>query len=227
MDMVGKYENQCEEEEENLHSIQTVEKFAIGQRAYLLQTPQGNILWDCVSLLDTPTIELVKIHGGISAIAISHPHYYSSMVEWSEAFGGVPVYLHHDCAKWVMRKEGNLQFWSGETKQLAGGVTLIRTGGHFTGFQVLHSARHAGGRGALFAGDQPRVCMDRRWATFMYSFPNYIPLSPTAVRNVIKKLAPYEYDRLYGAVPGYIISEDAKGAVERSSIRYLDAMLID
>ena len=26
--------------------------------------------------------------GGIAAIAISHPHYYTSMVEWSRAFGG-------------------------------------------------------------------------------------------------------------------------------------------
>jgi hypothetical protein len=164
------------------------------------------------------------MHGGFSAIEISHPHYYSSMVEWSEAFGGAPIYLHRDCEKWVMRRQGNLQFWSGDFKQLAGGLTLIRTGGHFTGFQVLHSPRHGGGRGALFAGDQPRVCMDRRWATFMYSFPNYIPLAPGAVRNVLEKLEPYEYDRLYGAVPGYLISENAKKAVENSAIRYLQAI---
>jgi hypothetical protein len=27
--------------------------------------------------------------GGISAIAIWHPHYDSSLVEWNQAFGGV------------------------------------------------------------------------------------------------------------------------------------------
>jgi hypothetical protein len=31
--------------------------------------------------------------GGVAAIAISHPHYYTSMVDWSHAFGKIPIYL--------------------------------------------------------------------------------------------------------------------------------------
>jgi len=36
----------------------------------------GNILWDCVSLIDSDTVARIQALGGISAIAISHPHYY-------------------------------------------------------------------------------------------------------------------------------------------------------
>src|ERR671931_2128520 len=70
--------------------------FAIGQRALFLRTPKGNVLWDCLPLLDEAVVEAFQALGGISAIAISHPHYYSSMVEWSRAFDGVPIHLHAD-----------------------------------------------------------------------------------------------------------------------------------
>src|ERR1700758_2119621 len=73
------------EEGDKLWGIHTQPNFAIGQRALLLQTQNGGFLWDCLSLIDTDTIELVKALGGLSAIAISHPHYYTSMVEWSHA----------------------------------------------------------------------------------------------------------------------------------------------
>jgi hypothetical protein len=79
--------------------------FAIGQRALFLRTPRANILWDCLPLLDEAVVEAVTALGGISAIAISHPHYYSSMVEWSRAFGGVPIYLHAGDRQWVMRPD--------------------------------------------------------------------------------------------------------------------------
>src|SRR5688572_1079323 len=80
--------------EPNLLSVVTLPAFAIGQRAELVRTPHGNILWDCLSLCDPATIEIVKALGGIAGIAISHPHYYSSMLEWSHAFGRAPIYLH-------------------------------------------------------------------------------------------------------------------------------------
>jgi hypothetical protein len=68
--------------------------FAISQRALFLRTPKANVLWDCLPLLDEAVVEAIKGLGGISAVAISHPHYYSGMVEWGRAFGGVPIYLH-------------------------------------------------------------------------------------------------------------------------------------
>src|ERR1700683_1215435 len=85
--------------------------FAIGQRALLLRSPGGNILWDCLLLLDHAGVECLQGLGGVSAIAISHPHYYSSMVEWSRSFGGIPIYLHATDRQWVMRPDKSTMFW--------------------------------------------------------------------------------------------------------------------
>ena len=46
------HHNRLEEEAPRLLGIGTEPEFAIGQRALLLQSPGGNLLWDCISLLD-------------------------------------------------------------------------------------------------------------------------------------------------------------------------------
>jgi hypothetical protein len=222
--MREKYKNEIHEEEPGLFSIHTTPQFGIGQRALLVHTPLGNLLWDCVSLLDEPTIQVVRARGGLAAIAISHPHYYSSMVDWSRAFGDAPIYLHQADEQWVMRTDGNIQFWMGPTKPILDSLTLINTGGHFEGFQVLHWPAGAKQKGVLLAGDQPQVCADRRWVSFMYSYPNYIPLSPAAVRRVLQCLEPFTFDRLYGAFPRRAVMTDAEASVVRSAERYLGAV---
>ena len=148
--------------EPGLIGIGTTPAFAIGQRALLLRTAGGNVLWDCISFIDDATVEIVRALGGISAIAISHPHFYASMVAWSHAFGGVPIHLHADDRQWVMRPDPVVAFWEGETRELCPGVTLLRCGGHFAGGTVLHWADGAGGKGALLTGDIATVTPDRK-----------------------------------------------------------------
>ena len=67
------HHNRIEDVGSNLTGIGTVPGFAIGQRALLVRTPNGNVLWDCISLLDDATVETIRVLGGISAIAVSHP----------------------------------------------------------------------------------------------------------------------------------------------------------
>ena len=215
------HRNTLQQEEAHLFSIHTEPAFGIGERAFLIQTPQGNVLWDCVTLLDRDTRAAINALGGINAIAISHPHYYTTMVEWSRAFGNAPVFLHELDRRWVMRPDTNIRFWSGETTKLTGDLTLIHTGGHFDGFQVLHWPSGCSGKGVLLAGDQPEVCSARNWVTFMYSYPNYIPLCATSIRTIVKALTPFAFDRLYGAFPGRTVNSDAKAIVERSATRYV------
>jgi len=202
----------------------TVPQFGIGQRALLVRTSQGNILWDCVSLINPDTVELIRALGGISAIAISHPHYYTSMVEWSRAFGGVPIYLHEDDRDWVQRPDPVIHFWKGDTYSLAQNLTLIHLGGHFPGFQVLHAASAENGQGAIFSGDQPQVCPDKRYVSFMYSYPNFVPLDAASVRRIVSALEPFAFTKLYGAWPNFVVQGNAKEAVRRSAERYLRAL---
>lgn len=198
--------------------------FAIGQRALFLRTPQANILWDCIPLIDEAVVEAFQALGGITAIAISHPHYYSSMVEWSRAFGGVPIYLHAADRQWVMRPDEAIVFWEGETRVLAEGLTLIRCGGHFDGGTVLHWAGGAGGKGALLTGDILQVVADRKHVSFMYSYPNYIPLPASAIERIAQAVEPLEYDRVYGAFWDMVIERDGKQVVRQSVERYLRAL---
>jgi hypothetical protein len=53
--------------------IGTEPGFAIGQRALLITTPSGNVLWDMITYLDDDLVGQVNDLGGVSAIAISHP----------------------------------------------------------------------------------------------------------------------------------------------------------
>src|SRR3979411_2387564 len=60
--------------EPGLFGIGTTPSFAIGQRALLVRTPQGNVLWDCISLIDDATIAEVRELGGVRSSGISTSH---------------------------------------------------------------------------------------------------------------------------------------------------------
>lgn len=211
-----------EEEGLDVVGIGTEPSIAIGQRALLLRTPAGNVLWDMITHIDNDLIREIDGLGGISAIAISHPHYYGTMIEWAHAFDA-PVYIHEADRRWIARPDDAVVFWSGDTREIADGVTLINAGVHFDGGQVLHwrDAR------ALFSGDILQVVNDRDWVSFMYSYPNYIPERPRTVRRALRLLEPYDFDRVYGAWWRKIVYTDGKDAVRRSADRYLEHALDD
>lgn len=139
--MRGGYKNLIKQDETDgrIYSIFTVPQFAIGQRALFIQTDAGNVLWDCVSLLDYETIEFIKARGGLAAIAISHPHFYNTHLDWAHEFD-CPVYLAADDQEWLNRQdlEKGRRLFEEETKQILPGVTMIKLGGHFPGSSVLH-----------------------------------------------------------------------------------------
>ncbi len=205
--------------EPGLFAICSVPSLGIDQRALLLQTPAGNILWDCVGLLDQATIALVQGLGGLAGIAISHPHYYSAMVEWAHAFG-CPVWLHAADRAHVMRPDPALRFWQGESQALLPGVTLHRLGGHFAGGTVLHWAAAAGGQGALLSGDILQVLPDREHIGFMRSYPCLIPLPPAEVRRMAARCAELPFQAIYGAFHEREIVTGAQDAIARSAERY-------
>jgi hypothetical protein len=215
--------NSFQQHEPDLIGIGSVPAFAIGQRALLLRTEDGNVLWDCISFLDEATITIVKALGGLIGIAISHPHYYSSMVEWAHAFNA-PIHLHASDREWVMRPDPAIKFWSGDALPLARGVTLICCGGHFAGGTVLHWAQGGGGRGTLLSGDIVQIIPDRKFVTFMRSYPNMIPLSAPSVERIGAMLEPYDFDVIHGAWFDRTIPHDGKAIIKRSIARYVEAI---
>ena len=211
--------NRTEALEPGLLGIGTEPSFAIGQRALLVD----GLLWDCITLLDDATVAAVESSGRIGTIAISHPHYYSGMVEWAERFDA-RVLLHEADREWVMRPSERIEFWSGERRQVSDALELVRLGGHFDGGTVCVWRAGAGGKGALLSGDILQVVSDRDWVSFMYSYPNLIPLPArevTRIRGVVETL---RFDRVYGAWWERVVAQDAKAKVLRSADRYVSAL---
>jgi hypothetical protein len=207
--------------EPNLFGIGTTPDFAIAQRALLLRTAHGNVLWDCITLLDDATVEIVRGLGGLRAIAISHPHYYASMVEWSRAFDA-PILLHAADRQWVMRPDSSITFWSGAAHEVVPGVRLVHCGGHFAGGTVLLWESGADDRGALLSGDVIAVVSDLRSVSFMRSYPNLIPLPAAEVERIAAVAATLRFDRIYGAFWDRHVEHDGYAAVQRSAARYID-----
>jgi hypothetical protein len=214
--LAADHENEIREQGE-LVGIGTTPPFAIGQRALVVPFGESNLLWDCITLLDDATAAEVERRGGLAGIAISHPHYYSCMVEWAHRFD-CPIHLHAADAEWVMRPDPAIRFWDGERLDLGHGITLIRGGGHFDGGTILHRD------GTLLTGDIIQVIPDRAHVGFMWSYPNLVPLPDAEVQRMAAAVEPFGYDAIYGAWWDAIIPADGPEIVRRSAERYSRAL---
>ncbi|HEY7268348.1 MAG TPA: MBL fold metallo-hydrolase [Dehalococcoidia bacterium] len=220
-EMQGKYHNEFRPVDDGLTGIVTTPSFGMGQRAILLQTPAGNLLWDPTSFVDEATIAGVKDLGGVAVIAVSHPHTMGSMAEWSRGFGNAKIYVNEADHKWVTAAErAPIEFWSGKAEVLPG-VTLIQCGGHFPGSAVVHCQADSPRGAALLTGDTMQVVRDRRYLTFMWSYTNQIPLSQKEMTGISSALGPVQYERIFGTTWGNEIHAGGKAAVDRSAERYI------
>ncbi len=218
--LAASHTNTWRQLEPGLLSLQTVPAFAINQRALLLKTANGNVLWDCLALLDDATKALVEGLGGLSAIAISHPHYYTVMQDWAAAFDA-PIYLHAADREWVCRPSDHIRFWDEDALALSSTVTLVHGGGHFAGGTVLHWTGEDD-KGVLLAGDIVQVTPGADHVSFMWSYPNMIPLSAQEVADVAERLAHWPFERIYGAFSHQNVRADGHDIVARSAKRYID-----
>ncbi|KAL3491359.1 beta-lactamase-like protein [Aspergillus germanicus] len=238
-----------------LISIHTEPKQAIGQRAYLCRTnlerPSGsgafNLLWDCITYIDDETIARIKELGGIDAIVISHPHYYTTHLLWAEIFE-CPVYLSAEDEEWVVVRgekqvfftEAELCFsgakiWGNtavgsEKKEGEAELVVIKTGGHFLGSTVLWWK----GLGTLLIADTIAVVPSARyWVdrlpgtasfTFMWSYPNMIPLSADDVHVIWNAVKHTDFEITRGAFTGMDTDTDSKKRFLDSAKIFVKAM---
>ncbi|KAH6603779.1 hypothetical protein Trco_007225 [Trichoderma cornu-damae] len=209
------------ERDERLVSIHTVPRFGIGQRAILIRTPRGNILWDCVSYMDAETMAKVNELGGLTAIVISHPHFYSTHVQWARAFR-CPVYTAAEDLRWTTTPSAHRKPVTEIETDIIPGVKAIKLGGHFPGSLVLLFD------GRLFTADTLMTTpagigkwdVDALGAkrakppglnsfSFLWSIPNYIPLSADEMHRMWRILSKYEFRATHSVFDGWDI-EDAE-----------------
>ncbi|VXC02741.1 hydrolase [Citricoccus sp. K5] len=212
--------------EPNLWAVRVSGGVGIGQHAKIVVTEAGNLMVDVPAYIDRAAVDAVMGLGGLAGIIASHPHMYGAQSAWAEACGGAngpaPVYISEPDAGWLARRPANTIVWSDSLTLLPGlpAVTASQPGGHFPGSVVVHFTGQDGA-GVLLAGDTVGVSRDRKWATFMRSFPNYLPLSGAVARRIAAHLDQYDYERLYDNFSG-ILSSDASAVVHRSARRHAD-----
>ncbi|PWW73292.1 hypothetical protein C7212DRAFT_353919 [Tuber magnatum] len=207
-EMKGNYETMMAPDQTNgsIISLWTEPKFAIGQRAFLIKTPHGNVLWDLITYLSDEDIRRIDQEGGIQAIVISHPHYYTTHNLWAKTFG-CPVYLAVEDREWLCREDSQGRvFIEGNEKEIIKGVTAIKVGGHFPGSLVLHWGDR------LFIADSFITVPSALYHegrlpgtasfSFMWSIPNMIPMPPQAIVNIWKALKSYKFTTTHGAFTG-------------------------
>ena len=167
--------NSYREYENGLIGFGTQPQFAIGQRALLLRTPGGNVLWDCISLLDAATVTMIKSLGGVAG----HRHLASAFLHVDGGMGArlrlrrsicTPPTSNGSCGRMRRSSIGRAR-----RSKLWDGVTLIRCGGHFEGGTVLHWAGGADGRGLVCSGDILTVCTDRKWLVLHAQLSEFHP----------------------------------------------------
>jgi hypothetical protein len=202
--------------EPDLFGIGTKPMVGVGQRALLVQTSAGNLLWDPPAFIDQAAVDAVRELGGLTVVSSSHPHMYGAIVEWSHAFGA-EILLPEVDLPWLMRPDPAVRSWAGSIEALPG-VTLVQCGGHFPGSAVAHW------NGALFVGDTLFVTDGADRVSFIWSAPNRLPLPEREVRGIVEALAPYSYDRIHSGWWDLMIGRDAKRIVERSAARYIEIL---
>ncbi|KAK0285781.1 hypothetical protein LTR35_005121 [Friedmanniomyces endolithicus] len=228
--MRGKYENEYQkvgagDGDEQMWSIWTEPKFGIGQRCVFIQTDHGNVLWDCITNLDEETAAIIKQEGGLKAIIISHPHYYTTHLEWAQVFD-CPVYLASDDKEWISREDqrGCLRFIEGTSQQIIPGVTAIKVGGHFPGSLVLLWNKKLLIADSFVTTPSALYHVDRLPGTtsyaFMWAIPNMIPLPPAELYKMWQAIRPYEFHSTHGAFVGQDVRD------EKVKDRVLESMKI-
>lgn len=204
---------------ERLCTVKVEPAFALGHRAFLVLSPGGNVLWDCIPLLDKATIDFINSKGGLKAIVFSHPHYYSAMNEWAAAFN-CPIYIHQNDRKFVFYHGDKVKLWDGDAHPLWDDISIVHTGGHFPGSSLLRVGALSP-KGAVLAGDSFYLSKSKRHIAVMYSYPNQILLTKKEFAEVHRKCAGLTFDTLYGAFDGQNLEGNAYEVFTASMNRYI------
>lgn len=210
------------EEEPGLYGIGVEPSVGIGQRSLLVTGTGGNVLWDVPGFVDEAAMSAVEDLGGLVAVSASHPHFYGVIAEWADVFD-VPIVLPEADRRWLVRPSRRVEWYSGRAV-LTPDVTLVQTGGHFPGSAVLHWMGAEDGVGVLASGDSITVTQDREWVSFMWSYPNLIPLDATELARIESSLMGLSFERIYGGWWGRVVARDGQAVVRRSIERYRTAI---
>lgn len=203
--------------EPDLHGIVVRGAPGIGQIAKVVVTDAGNVMVDVPAWIDDGLVAAVAELGELVAIVPSHPHMYGVQSQWSRRLGDVPVWLTEQDAGWLGVHPHEVRVVRDDT-EIIPGVTISVPGGHFPGSCVVHWDGRDGA-GVLLCGDAIGVNADRNSVTYLWSYPNRIPLSAPDALRIARHLERFDFDRIHDNFRGFI-ERDGRAVVERSAERH-------
>ena len=143
------------------------------------------------------------------------------MVEWARAFD-CRIHLNAADRQWIMRPDPAIYLWEGDTLQTVGRRHADPLRRPFRGRHGAALGGRRGGRGVVCSGDILTVATDRKWLSFMRSYPNFIPLSAREVEHIGTAMAPFAFDALYGHYFDRVIAQGRQvgaGKIDRALYR--------
>lgn len=81
--------------------------------------------------------------------------------------------------------------------------------------------------GVMLAGDIVQITPGAHHVSFMWSYPNMLPLPIKQVKDIRDRIAPFKFEKIYGAFDGQNILKGGKEIVDSSAERYMRIILTE
>ncbi|MPQ96990.1 hypothetical protein GB931_03435 [Modestobacter sp. I12A-02628] len=181
-------------------------RFGLDSRGWVIETDAGLVGFEAAPWYSAEALAQLRRmageHGGLDVLASSHVHGYGALWQLQAELEPATVAIGVRDLTWT--KAFRVTWPVDETLELAPGLTMHRTGGHFAGHSVLHDAR----RGVLFCGDALKVDLDDAGAPVALSahkaFHAQIPLSHAELREYRGVVAELDFGAVYTPFEGVV-----------------------
>ncbi len=191
-------------------------KLGLGSTGWLLLREDGNVAFEAAPHYSVEALAQIEKLGGIRVLASSHPHGYGALWQLAERFRPI-VTVHRQDLRYT--KAFRVTWPADDVHQIASGLTLYHTGGHYEGHSVLFDERHQ----ALFCGDALKIDFDPSGQPTAVSchkgFHYEIPLSHDELRKYHQVFSRLPFERAFTPF------EYADGITQRHALALYDRLL--
>ncbi len=165
----------------------------IGPSGYLITLPSGNLLFENPAWYSEAALAEIAARGGVRWLAASHPHAYGGLWQAQERFKPEWVAIQREDLAWTNSFQANCPY--DEFLELAPGIELRHTGGHFDGHAVLYLRDQR----ILFAGDMVKFHLAENppGISTHKGFNRRIPMSHAEIRRYRELVASLDFDETY------------------------------
>ena len=178
--------------QDGVWEIRAEPAFGIGTVAYLIEHPAGNILWDGAAFYSPEALDFIESRGGLKWLAASHPHAYGAAGQLQDRFEPTVAVAVADL-RWT--NAFNVSWPFDERLELAPGLEILRTGGHFDGHSILFWREQK----ALFAGDMLKFHFDQAptGISCHKAFNRRVPVSHAEARRYREVVRELDFETVF------------------------------